>query len=227
MEKTRKLVIAIDGPAASGKSTTARIVAQNLNYLYVDTGAMYRALTLAILYKNVDFKDRVAVCRMAEQVNIELKPGENGPRTFLDKKDVSDEIRLPRVTEVISIIAAYKEIRDIMKKKQRTLARKGGVVMDGRDIGTVVLPHADLKIYMDASLDERAARRQQELTAKGLQVRFNKIKEELTERDQLDSNRDVAPLKPADDAIIIDTSNLTITQQVQKIMDIIRTLKLS
>jgi cytidylate kinase len=144
-----------------------------------------------------------------------------GPRTIIDGVDVSEEIRLPEVTHIISTISAYKEVREIMKAKQRELAKNGGVVMDGRDIGTVVLPQADVKIFMDACVDDRADRRVKELKEKNLPVDRENIKEELIQRDLIDSTRDVAPLKPAKDAIIIDTSNLTIADQVQKVIDIV------
>lgn len=219
-----KLTIAIDGPAASGKSTTARQVAQILNYLYIDTGAMYRALTLEVLNRRIPEKNEDEVVKIAKEVNIQLVPGVKGPRTILDGVDVSEEIRLPEVTHIISTISAYKEVREIMKLKQRELAKNGGVVMDGRDIGTVVLPQADVKIFMDASVDDRADRRVKELKEKSIPVDRESIKEEIIQRDLIDSTRDVAPLKPAKDAIIVDTSNLTIADQVQKVIDIVNDL---
>lgn len=216
-----KLTIAIDGPAASGKSTTARQVAQILNYLYIDTGAMYRALTLEVLNRRIPEKNEDEVVKVAKEVNIQLVPGVKGPRTILDDVDVSEEIRLPEVTRIISTISAYKEVREIMKLKQRELAKNGGVVMDGRDIGTVVLPQADVKIFMDASVDDRADRRVKELREKSIPVDRENIKAEIIQRDLIDSTRDVAPLKPAKYAIIVDTSNLTIADQVQKVIDIV------
>jgi len=148
--KNRKLVIAIDGPAASGKSTTAREVARMLNYLYIDTGAMYRAFTLEVLNRNISENNEEEVVQVAKQAKIQLQSGENGLRTILNGEDVSDKIRLPEITRIISVVSAYKEVREIMKQKQRALAKDGGIVMDGRDIGTVVLPAADIKIFMDA-----------------------------------------------------------------------------
>jgi cytidylate kinase len=216
-----RLTIAIDGPAASGKSTTARRVAEILNYLYIDTGAMYRALTLEVINQRKSEKDQTAVVNIARQSHIQLISGDNGPRTLLNNQDVSEEIRLPEVTRIISIISAYKEVREIMKIKQRELAKDGGVVMDGRDIGTVILPDADIKIFMDAGVDNRADRRLKELEKKNISVDRENIKQEIIKRDLIDSTRDVAPLKPADDAIIIDTSNLTIEEQVQKVTDIV------
>jgi len=221
MSKTKKLIIAIDGPAASGKSTTARRVAQILEYLYIDTGAMYRALTLDVLKRGISETNEGKVLEVAKAAKIQLVYGTEGPRTFLNGVDVSEEIRFPEVTRIISTISAYREVRDIMKLKQRELAKNGGVVMDGRDIGTIVLPEADIKIFMDASLDDRTDRRVKELKEKSIPVDQKSIKEEIIQRDLIDSTRDVAPLRPADDAVIIDTSNLTINEQVQKVIDIV------
>jgi cytidylate kinase len=212
-----KLKIAIDGPAASGKSTTAKMVAEKLGYLYVDSGAMYRALTLAVLRCGIDIHDEKAIVAFARAVNIDFK----NERTFLDTEDVSSEIRLPKITKVISIISAYPGVRKIMVDKQRKLAEKGRVVMDGRDIGTVVLSDAEVKIFLKASIQERAKRRYIELEKKGVKVNLQEIKRELMERDKIDSSRDVAPLKPANDAYIIDTSDMTIPEQVEEVLKII------
>jgi len=222
MKGKKKIIIAIDGPAASGKSTTAREVAKRLGYLYIDTGAMYRALTLEVLNKDIAVSDEETIVQLAGDIEIKLTAGDGEPLTFLNGVDVSEEIRLPKVTKVISTISAYKEIRHIMKVKQRELAKHGGVVMDGRDIGTVVLPHADVKIYMQASVEERTRRRVKELMAKGIEVDPDKIKKEIIRRDALDSSRDIAPLKPAADAYIIDTSNMSINHQVNKVLKIIK-----
>jgi len=217
----KKLVIAIDGPAASGKSTTARKVAQILNYLYIDTGAMYRALTLEVLNRNISENNEKEVVKIAREVKIKLLSSDKGLRTILNGEDVSEKIRLPEITRIISSVSAYKEVRDIMKLKQRELAANRGVVMDGRDIGTVVLPRAEIKIFMDASTDQRTDRRVKELKEKNIKVDRERIKEEIIQRDLIDSTRDVAPLRPAKDAIIIDTSTLTIDAQVQRVIDIV------
>jgi cytidylate kinase len=218
---SHKLIIAIDGPAASGKSTTARMVAQRLGYLYIDSGAMYRALTLAVIKENIRENNEPAVVEIARKSNIQLIADKNGLKTYLNDRDVSQEIRLPEVTQIISIVSAYKEVREIMKVKQQELAKSGGVVMDGRDIGTVVLPEADVKIFMDASVEDRTERRLKELTEKNISVERENIRENIIQRDLIDSTRDVAPLKPAEDAIIIDTSDLTIDEQVQRVIDIV------
>jgi cytidylate kinase len=221
MTATKKLIIAIDGPAASGKSTTARQVARRLGYLYIDSGAMYRALTLAVLERKIDVKDKKQVIALAGDIDIRLLAGTGESRTLLDGRDVSVEIRLPEVTEVISIISAYAQVRKIMTNKQRELAKSGGVVMDGRDIGTVVLPQADIKIFMQAGIEQRTDRRFKELQAKGLNVSREVIRAEILKRDEIDSTRAVAPLKPAATAHIIDTSNLTVEEQIEKVLEII------
>ena len=224
MTEGSHVAIAIDGPAASGKSTTAKLVAEKLGYLYIDTGAMYRALTTAVLEQKIPATDEKAVNVLAKQVDIRLVNTPAGLKTFLNGRDVSKAIRLPQVTQVISKISAYKEVREIMKNKQRQLAREGGVVMDGRDIGTVVLPDADVKIFMDASVEERTQRRLDELRSKGVKIDREQIREEIVRRDQLDSTRDVAPLKPAPDAHVLDTSDLTVEEQVQRVLTIIEPL---
>ncbi len=217
----QKIKIAIDGPAASGKSTTAKIIAQKLNYLYIDTGAMYRALTLAILKAKVDISSEEHIKELALKSAIELKQADSELRTFLNGKDVSDEIRLPEINKIISRISAFPEIRKIMVEKQCALAQHGGVVMDGRDIGTVVLPDAEVKIFMEAKLSERAKRRFDELQKKGVKSDLIEIEKEIANRDQIDSNRAASPLKPAEDAIIIDTSNMTIDEQASSCLELV------
>jgi len=217
----QKIKIAIDGPAASGKSTTAKIIAHKLNYLYIDTGAMYRALTLAIITAKVDIANEEEIKKLALKSTIELKQSDSELLTYLNGKDVSHEIRLPEINQIISKISAYPKIRKIMVEKQRTLAQYGGIVMDGRDIGTVVLTDAEVKIYMEAKLSERAKRRFDELQSKGVNSDLSEIENEIANRDKIDSNRAASPLKPADDSIIIDTSNLTIAEQTNKCLNLI------
>lgn len=220
--KPTKLKIAIDGPAASGKSTTARIIAKRLGYLYIDTGAMYRALTYAVLQNKIDPQNEQSILELAKKVKIELKPNQNGLHTILNGIDITNEIRLPEVTDIISIISAYASVRKLMVEKQREIAASGGIVMDGRDIGTVVLPDAEIKIFMQATVVQRAKRRFNELSAKGINVNFEEIQKEIEKRDHLDSSRKTSPLIPAADAKKIDTSNLTIEQQVSEILKLIR-----
>lgn len=209
-----KITIAIDGPAASGKSTTARRVAQKLGYIYVDSGAMYRAATLACIQAGINFNDEQSVTRFIEKLKITIKPHPSGQKTYLNNQDVTNLIRSPQVNEVISVISAYPGVRTCLVNMQRKLAKEGGVVMDGRDIGTVVLPNADLKVFMVASLQERAKRRLKEHQARGEHITLEEVKNEIEQRDRLDSSRDTAPLKMADDARVLDTSHLSIDEQV-------------
>jgi cytidylate kinase len=217
-----RLRIAIDGPAASGKSTTAKLVAKELHYLYIDTGAMYRAITLAALRNKVDIHNGQALSELATRTSIELRPERNDICTFLNGMDVTNEIRMPQVTKVISVISAHQVLREIMVGKQQQLAKDGAVVMDGRDIGTHVLPDAEIKIFMIADLRQRAQRRYDELRKKGVHADLNEIESEIQHRDELDSSRAASPLKPAPDAIHIDTSNLSIPQQVKKVLQIVQ-----
>ena len=214
----RKITIAIDGPAASGKSTTAREVAQRLGYIYIDTGAMYRAVTLKALENQVNVHDINKVAELAEKVKIEF--GKNNQKTiiYLDGKDVSDDIRAPRIDQQISPVAANPEVRKVMVKKQQEMGRHGGVILDGRDIGTVVFPKAELKIYMLASVEERALRRKREMEQKGLEIDLDKIENDIRYRDRQDMGRSHGPLKKAEDALEIDTTRLTVEQQVDLIL---------
>ena len=216
------LRVAIDGPAASGKSTTARMVAERLQFLYIDTGAMYRALTVAAMRAGIDPHDEKAIALLARETLIELVQSAGGVRTILNGEDVSADIRLPEVTRVISIISAHPGIRKIMVEKQRLLAHRDNVVMEGRDIGTNVLPDAEVKVFMVASIEQRAERRFRELSAKGLKVDLAEIAREIKMRDDLDSTREASPLKPAADAVHLDTSKLSIEQQVEKVLQLVK-----
>lgn len=216
-----KLKIAIDGPAASGKSTTARMVAKKLNYLYIDTGAMYRAITLTAIKSKIDINDEPALVLLAGNASIELQVAHDGVKTILNGVDISEEIRLPKVTKVISVISAHKKLRREMVEKQRFLARHGGVVMEGRDIGTHVLPDAEIKVFMIAGLKERALRRHVELKKKGIEISLEEIEADIQRRDDLDSSRVTAPLKPAKDAVHIDTSLMSIEEQVARVLKLV------
>jgi cytidylate kinase len=213
------LIIAIDGPAASGKSTTAKLVAQKLGYLYIDTGAMYRALTLKALRENTDLEDEEALTQLAQNTHIELKKENERFLTFLDGEDVSDEIREPNVSRNVSIVCMPKGVRQRMVTLQRKMGKSGSVVLEGRDIGTVVFPHADLKIYMIASIETRAQRRIKDLEANGHAVDIEELKEEIRRRDEQDSQRTNSPLKKAVDAYLLDTTHLSIEQQVATIVE--------
>ncbi len=219
-KSTKKITIAIDGPAASGKSTTARRVAQKLGYTYIDSGAMYRAVTLLALRKGIDVNDFPAVAQIARGADIRFRRDGHPGQTviYLNGEDVSREIRTPEIDRNISPVAANPQVREILVRKQQELGRQGGVVMDGRDIGTVVFPRAELKVFMLASAEERARRRQKELAEKGIQVPLEEILQEIQRRDWEDMNRTHGPLKKAPDALELDTTNLTIEQQVEQIV---------
>ncbi|MEH7117857.1 (d)CMP kinase [Neobacillus vireti] len=213
-----KISIAIDGPAAAGKSTVAKIVAEKLSYIYIDTGAMYRALTYKAILNHLDLEDEASLLDTLLSTVIELKPSEKGQLVFLDNSDVTDLIRSAEVTNSVSYVARQPKVREEMVKRQQAFATDGGVVMDGRDIGTHVLPKAEVKIFLLASVEERAERRHTENLEKGFPSDLEKLKEEIAKRDKIDSERAVAPLKKANDAIVIDTTSLTIPDVVEKIM---------
>lgn len=219
-DSMEKISIAIDGPAAAGKSTAARIVAEKLGYVYVDTGAMYRALTLKVLEQQADVHDEKQITSILKNTEIHLLPGEKGQRVLLDGKDVTKEIRTADVTKMVSIVSKHKLVRKEMVKRQQELATDGGVVMDGRDIGTHVLPDAEVKIFLQASVEERAKRRHLENLQKGFPSDLELIKKEIAARDKLDSEREVAPLRKAKDAVVIDTTSKTIEQVVNEILSL-------
>jgi CMP/dCMP kinase len=220
--------IAIDGPAASGKSTLGELLAERLAYLYFDTGVMYRAVTWEALRRGILIRDEEAVTRLAENMRIDLlEPTMPDGRQFTvtaDGRDITWEIRRPEVDMNVSPVSAYSGVRAAMTPQQRRIAERGRVIMAGRDIGTVVLPDANLKIYLDATLDERARRRQRERAALGRQVGFEEIKAEIERRDMIDTSRRIAPLRQAEDAICIDNTGLTIEQTVDRAMEIIKLL---
>lgn len=217
----KRISIAIDGPAAAGKSTVAKVVAKKLSYVYIDTGAMYRTITYAALEQKVDIENEEQLMEVVKNVKIEFQQGENTQLVFLNGQDVSEVIRTPEVTNRVSIVAKHRLVREEMVRRQQELAEKGGVVMDGRDIGTHVLPDAEVKIFMLASVEERAERRHLENMNKGFDSNLEQLKEEIAQRDKLDSEREVSPLKKADDALELDTTFLSIEEVVQKIMGIV------
>ncbi len=217
----KKILIAIDGPAGSGKSTTARLAARRLGYVYVDTGAMYRAMTYKVLTSGVNPADEAAVVRLARETRISLLDG-GALKVMLDGHDVTEAIRSEDVTNNVSLVSSYNEVRELMVEEQRQIGAAGGCVVDGRDIGTVVFPHADLKFYMVADIAERARRRQVELSGTGVDLPVEQVVQELKERDFKDSTRETSPLRKADDAIEIDTTNLTIDEQVEIILNYAR-----
>ena len=210
--------IAIDGPAAAGKSTTAKMIAKKLSYIYIDTGAMYRSLTYKALENQVDLTNGSALAELLKNIKIELKVAGNEQLVYVDGEDVTKKIRDHDVTNAVSQVAAHRLVREEMVKRQQQLAKNGSVVMDGRDIGTEVIPEAELKIFLVASVEKRAKRRHDENIAKGYPSDLETIKDEIQARDKLDSEREVAPLKKAEDAIEIDTSTLSIDEVVDRIM---------
>lgn len=212
--------IAIDGPAGAGKSTIAKMAAEKLNYTYVDTGAMYRAITYKSMEHQLDLSDENGLVELLKQTTIELRPSEIGQQVYLDGINVSDEIRTTEVTSNVSEVAAHALVRQDLVDRQMILAQTGGVIMDGRDIGTHVIPDAELKIFMSASADERARRRLLDNEKRGIPSDFEKLKADIIKRDKLDSEREASPLVQAEDAIYLDTTNLSIDQVVEKIVEL-------
>lgn len=213
--------IAIDGPASSGKSTIAKKIAQLYHLVYVDTGAMYRSLTYLALANNISVNDEKEILRLLRNTNITFKKENNGQLVFVNGEDVTNEIRQHDVTNNVSVVSAYGSVREELVRRQQKMAENTGVVMDGRDIGTVVLPEADVKIFLVASVEERAQRRYLENQEKGIQTDYELLKEEIIARDEYDMSRKVSPLKQAEDAIRVDTSNLSIEEVVNECKKII------
>lgn len=213
-------VIAVDGPAGAGKSTVARRVAQELGYLYLDTGAMYRALALKALKHGVDLRDEEQLVHLLTNTTIELASGGlDSVSVWMDGREVTARLRTPEVDASVSQVAGYPAVREEMVARQRRLARQGGVVMDGRDIGTFVLPDADVKFYLTASLAARAARRQRDLVRLGYHVDLESLSEEIRHRDLLDSTRAYSPLRQAEDAIVIDTTDMEVEAVVELVVE--------
>ncbi|MCK5760114.1 MAG: (d)CMP kinase [Candidatus Delongbacteria bacterium] len=221
------MIIAIDGPAASGKSTTAKLVGQKMNFLYIDTGAMYRAMALKTKKLGFDYDDSEKVISVIDSTVIDQKIDKvsGDTKTFLDDKDVSFEIRTPEISKGVTAVCEIKEVRENLVNIQRGFGNRGDVILDGRDIGTVVFPNADLKFFMVADIDIRAERRFKELKDKGIDYSREDIKADIIRRDDRDSSRANSPLKAADDAILIDTSELTIDEQVEFIIEKIKELR--
>jgi cytidylate kinase len=217
----KKITIAIDGYSACGKSTTAKEVSSILGYTYIDSGAMYRAVTLFFLDNYITLTNDKDVRQALEKISVSFKkdPDSGRNETYLNGLNVEEEIRKMRVTEKVSPVSAIPAVRQAMVKLQQKLGKKKGIIMDGRDIGTVVFPGAELKVFMTADIDVRAARRQQELLEKKQLVDLGRIRQNLTERDAIDSSRKEGPLKKAEDAELMDTSHLTIEEQVDKVVE--------
>lgn len=214
----KKIQIAIDGPAGAGKSTIAKIVAEALAFTYIDTGAMYRAVTYKAMNENIQLHDAAAIEAMLNKTTITLKPSEQGQLVFVDGEDVSQAIRSNEVTANVSQVAAHANIREILVAMQQQLASNGGVVMDGRDIATHVLKDAELKIFMSATVEERAQRRFLDNERRGISSTFESLQLDIARRDKLDSEREASPLIQAQDALFLDTTNLSIDEAAEEIL---------
>ncbi len=214
--------VAIDGPAGAGKSTIAKAAAKKLGYIYVDTGALYRAVGVYSLRNGVDTTDGGAVAKTLPSVSVELKFQDGVQHVYLNGEDVSEEIRTPQASMAASHVSAVPAVRQFLFDLQRDIAAKNNCIMDGRDIGTVVLPHAQVKIFLTASPEARAKRRFIELQAKGAKDTFEQVLADLKQRDYNDSHREVAPLKPADDSVLVDTTALTLEASVEKVIEVIK-----
>jgi cytidylate kinase len=213
------VIIAIDGPAGAGKSTVAKLIAKKLSFLYIDTGALYRALTLKVLEKKIALGDIARIIELAKNTRVELRHNQfYSQEVLVDGKDVTLKIRQPRITQFVSDIAKIKGVREVMLALQRNLAKQGNSVLDGRDIGTVVFPNADKKFYIDAEFKERLKRRYKELNELGQNVTLKDIESDVRNRDTIDSTRQFAPLKKAEDAIYIDTTDMTVQEVVKVIL---------
>ncbi len=207
----KKLVVALDGPAGAGKSTIAKAVAEKIGYAYIDTGAMYRAVTWKFVQTGHAYEDEF-IGELSEQMVIEFQPRDGVNHVFADGTEITDFIRTPEISKLVSPLSAIPRVRVAMVAQQRRMGEKGGVILDGRDIGTVVFPNADLKIFLTATVEERAQRRYKELIAKGNKIDFEQVKADLVQRDYQDSHRPVSPLKQADDAVLLDSTGMHIEE---------------
>lgn len=215
------ITVSIDGTAGSGKSTTAKLVSKKLGFLYIDTGAMYRAATLLVIISGVDPNDEKSVVNIVQKSDIKLESEDGEIRVLLNKKDVTKEIRSPKVTRLVSLISSYHKVREFLVDLQRGMAENNSVVCEGRDIGTVVFPNANVKIYLDCSIEERAKRRFLDLKRANVTTNIEEVKQDIINRDRMDSEREFSPLKIPDGAEIIDTTNFTIKEQVEQVLDLV------
>lgn len=219
---TKKIAIAIDGPAGAGKSSISKVVANELGYLYIDTGAMYRGVTWAVLDSHVDVKNQKDVESLLPSLDLTLEPTANACKVFVKGQDVTNLIRQQQINENVSTIASYKGVREYLVERQQAMAAVGGVILDGRDIGSVVLPKAELKIYLTASVDARAKRRWLEVQGTSNEQSLEDIKKNVESRDEMDKNRDESPLVCVEDAIVVDSSNMTFDETVEHILHLIQ-----
>ncbi len=217
----KKIVVAIDGPAGAGKSTIAKLAAEKLGYAYIDTGAMYRSVAWKFLQTGKAFNEDF-ISGLSKTMLIDFKPEAKINRVFVDGTEVTDAIRTPEVTAIVSRVAAIGAVREAMVDQQRRMGEAGGVLMDGRDIGTVVFPNAQLKIFLTASVEERARRRYAEMVAKGQQVDLQQLQADIAERDKQDSERAISPLRQAEDALLLDTSDMGISEVTDRILQLVQ-----
>ena len=219
---TKKIAIAIDGPAGAGKSSISKVVANELGYLYIDTGAMYRGVTWAVLDSHVNVNNQKDVESLLPSLDLTLEPTANACKVFVKGQDVTDLIRQQQINENVSTIASYKGVREYLVERQQAMAAIGGVILDGRDIGSVVLPKAELKIYLTASVDARAKRRWLEVQGTSNEQSLEDIKKNVESRDEMDKNRDESPLVCVEDAIVVDSSNMTFDETVEHILHLVQ-----
>lgn len=219
---TKKIAIAIDGPAGAGKSSISKVVANELGYLYIDTGAMYRGVTWAVLDSHVDVNNQKEVEALLPSLDLTLEPTSSACKVYVKGQDVTDLIRQQQINENVSTIASYKGVREYLVERQQAMAAVGGVILDGRDIGSVVLPNAELKIYLTASVDARAKRRWLEVQGTSNEQPLEDIKKNVESRDEMDKNRDESPLVCVEDAIVVDSSNMTFDETVKHILHLVQ-----
>ena len=219
---THKIAVAVDGPAGAGKSSISKIVAKKLGYLYIDTGAMYRSVTWAVLHNHIDVNNQKAVEALLPELDLTMEASDDSCKVFIAGQDVTDFIRTPQVNNAVSIVASYKGVRQYLVERQRLMAEAGGVILDGRDIGSVVLPNAELKIYLTASVEARAMRRYLEVKGTVNEQTLEDIKDSVMQRDDMDKNRKESPLIQVDDAVLVDSSEMTFDETVEHILHLVQ-----
>lgn len=219
---THKIAVAVDGPAGAGKSSISKIVAKKLGYLYIDTGAMYRSVTWAVLHNHIDVNNQEAVEALLPELDLTMEASDDSCKVFIAGQDVTDFIRTPQVNNAVSIVASYKGVRQYLVERQRLMAEAGGVILDGRDIGSVVLPNAELKIYLTASVEARAMRRYLEVKGTVNEQMLEDIKESVMQRDDMDKNRKESPLIQVEDAVLVDSSEMTFDETVERILHLVQ-----
>lgn len=219
---THKIAVAVDGPAGAGKSSISKIVAKKLGYLYIDTGAMYRSVTWAVLHNHIDVNNQKAVEALLPELDLTMEASDDSCKVFIAGQDVTDFIRTPQVNNAVSIVASYKGVRQYLVERQRLMSEAGGVILDGRDIGSVVLPNAELKIYLTASVEARAMRRYLEVKGTVNEQTLEDIKDSVMQRDDMDKNRKESPLIQVEDAVLVDSSEMTFDETVEHILHLVQ-----